>query len=334
MISSIEGLTRKYFWDLQRLCRRILPYSKIRDVSISTSSFEVKNRVIREYFNDFPFTNYKQNLSLARKTLVVHNVTANARTGIIWTNGRIFKESSVWPVIDLLQWEPTPIFPKSLSGEFILLPDNGYYHFLIEELPRFLDALNRDESSVVIYGSSSSYVADFLDLSNLCNRATYIPFPVKLSSLKFSEKSVGGIATIRDIGTIKKFIKSFVSEDFKNNASIFISRRKSGRELERGFEYYTVIERLMHSIGVLVVYLEDYTLQEQIRLIGGCHNLIGFHGAGLANLIWMKEESRVTEVIFERQTSHFEYLSAVSGHTYRKVNINQLIENPSMVLEY
>lgn len=331
--SSIEYLIRNAFWNFQRVVKRWLPYSKIKNVSISLNSKMSNVELVRDFQHELSFINYKQELLPARRLVKIENVVANSRTGVIWSNGRILKESTVWPVIDLLQWEPKPFMAKKLSGSFILLPDNGFYHFLIEELPRFLDAFTGNETSTVLYGSRSSYLMDFIKIANLANRASYLGFPVKVPSLFLSEKSLGGIATTRDIEKLKDFFRHFISKGIESEASIFISRRGSAKDFERGLKHYLEVERLMVSLGVLVIYLEDYSLQEQIQLVSNTQNLIGFHGAGLSNLIWMREKSRVVEVIYERQTAHFEHLSTLAGHEYVRMHINQLLDDPLSVLK-
>ncbi len=330
--SSLEHLIRNGVWNLQKARRRLLPYSKINDVSISLNSRMPNVEIIRDFPHEILFTNYKQELSPARRSVVLRNAIVNSRTGVVWSNGRILKESSVWSVIDLLRWEPKPLFAKRLSGNFVLLPDNGFYHFLIEELPRFLDALHEDATSTILYGSKSSYLIDFLKLADLTNSSAFASYPVCLSSLVLSEKSVGGISTNRDIGVLRTYFSQYLSTDLKTGRSIFISRKESVREHERGLKHYGEVEKLMESLGVLVVYLEDHKLEDQIRLISSARNLVGFHGAGLANLIWMPEGSRVVEIVFERQTSHFEHLSALAGHKYSKIHINQFLSNPSIAV--
>jgi hypothetical protein len=332
MLNSFRNFSLRLLWDLQRLYVRIKPYRKVRKVSLSARTLTADIHLVRRYRGDLRFLNYKQDLSLDRKVFVIVNVTANTRTGVVWKSGRILKESSVWSITDLLQWEPKPIYAKRVDGNCVLLPDNGYFHFLIEELPRFLDAISEDNSSTVVYGSNSPYIRDFIDLADLNSRARYIPFPVKFSSLKLCEKSLGGIASSRDIESLRAYFKNSAVDQLDDRQHLFISRRQSAKESERGLEYYQDVEKLVSGMGFSIVYLEDYTLQEQINMISVCKTLIGFHGAGLANLIWMDAGSRVIEVVHNRETSHFEYLSEIAGHVYQKVNMTQLLAEPSLIL--
>ncbi len=70
------------------------------------------------------------------------------------------------------------------------------------------------------------------------------------------------------------------------------------------------------------IQLEEMNFSEQIQCFDSAIMVIGQHGAGLSNIIWMKQSSTVVEIGFESK-DHFRILSKVMRHTYISVNQNE-----------
>lgn len=124
--------------------------------------------------------------------LRIKDVCLNPKTGIAWYKKFIKEESSNWPIDKLLLWEPIPFLCQSLDYKVVNLPDNGFYHFLIEYLPRFLEIYEKNSSLVTVIGSESRYVLEVLDFLNITNYVSSFS-PIKCRELLLSEKSMGGI---------------------------------------------------------------------------------------------------------------------------------------------
>ena len=75
-----------------------------------------------------------------------------------------------------------------------------------------------------------------------------------------------------------------------------------------------------------VVYLEELSLIEQISLVKNARVLAGFHGAGLANIVWNTKKCKVIEISESRITSHFSHISSICKHDYRFVKASELIK--------
>jgi capsular polysaccharide biosynthesis protein len=247
----------------------------------------------------------------------------NTKSGVIWFQNKIVEESTVWQISDLIIWEPKPILKKRLVGGFNNLPDNGFYHFLIEDLPRFLDTTNLTTGLTTIYGSKSSYVQDTFKILNNTKTA-YFDYPVLCEKLVISEKTLGGIFTQFDHEKLLNF-----SKDIKpklTNKNIFISRKNRLKDIEsRGLQYINEIELLFAKNSFEVVFLEDLSLIDQISIVKNAHIIAGFHGAGLANMVWSKNKYKVIEISESRVTSHFEHLAAICNHEYRFVKASELV---------
>jgi len=75
---------------------------------------------------------------------------------------------------------------------------------------------------------------------------------------------------------------------------IFISRRNCGT---RTLENEAQVERLLHARGFETHLMERYTLAQQARLIREAETIVATHGAGLANLMFARPNTRIIEIV-------------------------------------
>lgn len=66
----------------------------------------------------------------------------------------------------------------------------------------------------------------------------------------------------------------------------------------------------------LNVALETISFAEQVRLFHSAALIIGQHGAGLANCLWMQRGGHVVEIHNQPKLAHFRILSHLMGHHY------------------
>ena len=76
-----------------------------------------------------------------------------------------------------------------------------------------------------------------------------------------------------------------------SNAKSFINRRKRRLKNEDKVQEYLISE------GFLIVNLEELTLDEQVSLFSTASVVIGFHGAGLANIIFCNTNINIVEIV-------------------------------------
>jgi hypothetical protein len=307
---------RKFFWNIQKLKVRILYFLFQNYFQISTrqeASDSIKILVTTNvnvglnHYKNLPGTNF-------RRVLEISNSILNPKTGILWLNKKLIKESSYWDIKDLQKWEPYSFFPKKLDGSHTFLPDNGFFHLLIEDLPRYIEANNFAPNLATITGSHASYITDILKIINPKNYIT-INVPVKVDSIILSEKISGQIFSKHDLQLLRDTF--YFNLKPKQNRDVFISRRdKIGSKFkQRGIDNRLQLEEIFSSFRFEIVYLEDLSMIEQIALISGSERIAGFHGAGLANIIWANS-ARIIEITKTRKTRHFEHLSEVCSHDY------------------
>ena len=317
----------------QKFFRRYLTLAFIHNLSISFRKSQFNHTFIHATSNELlEFNTYKSDINHHRTTFEVKNAILNTKSGVIWFESKIVEESTVWRISDLILWEPKPILKKKLTGSFNNLPDNGYFHFLVEDLPRFLDTTDLNLNLTTIYGSKSSYILESLNiLKNTKN--VYFNYPVLCEKLVISEKTSGGIFTQSDHEKLLNFSKNI--EPKMNNKNVFVTRKNRLKGMEsRGIQYIDEIESLFARNSFEVIAFEELSLVDQISTIKNAQVVAGFHGAGLANIVWSKNKCKVVEISESRITNHFKHLASICKHEYRYVKASELVNYSKNEFEF
>lgn len=175
----------------------------------------------------------------------------------------------------------------------------NYHHFLADVLPTWFLVKNEkliSESSPLIlpeYYLNYPYIIQALNILN-------IPIEVVPTHI---------IASIEDViifkaprishfnpllfNDLRSFLfKEFPSSGSKLNERIFISRAKASR---RKITNEDLVVQCLLKYGFRILHTEDLSLLDQIEIFRSCKILVGMHGAGLSNMIFMPDGSKVLE---------------------------------------
>jgi hypothetical protein len=326
VLMTLLKRTRRLCWVCQKFARRFFAILDKLDGVIQLNQAVHKDRedlqVARITEELIGRRNYKQ-ISEFRAIFDIRNPTLNPKTGVAWLHKEIIAESSIWHPTELKKFEPRPLFPENVNEAVVVLPDNGYFHFLTEELPRYLEVTAHFPNLLSAYSSSSSkYVSEVLQACEV--RAKAFDTPIRVQKLLLSEKIKGGLMTASDLAILKNFRERFPVSDFIES-KIFIYRSDpagSSRYTQRGLEKQKVFMDRLISEGFQIVKLEDMSFRDQIRMFSQAGHVAGFHGAGLANQIWMPPGGKVTEYVGTRRTQHFRHLARLAGHDYTEESIS------------
>lgn len=230
----------------------------------------------------------------------------------------------------LLLWNTITCNVVKLNGRYISPTDNwthGYYHWLVEVLPRTL-VLSRE-------GSTSSVIVtnNFKDFPYIKDSLTAIGMTVRyLSNDKVyrpSEVVYGGKSSMTgnplpdEVNLVRSRLHQYLDDAAPSPSlqssftHIWISRSKAPRR--RLANEQALFPRL-GQYGFTVVHLEDYTFSEQIYIFRQALVVVGLHGAGLANMIAMEKGSLLCEIrIFDddKNNCYFSLASALAiRYTY------------------
>ena len=310
-------------WLWQRFVRRTIGIAKINKPSISINQVEMSVVAVGISLRDKRvLIDYKKPLNAHSEIIKLHNPILNPKTGVIWIKKQILEESTVYPVSKLLKWEPSPFFYQKVSNTSINLPDNGFYHFVIEDLPRFYEASKNHRFNQVVIGLKTKYITDTLNFLRIENFIVK-KHPIRCDSLIFNEKNIGGIFSKFDHSMLLEFSNEIKPTD--SDQILFIDRKnKQKGYFDRGIEYADIIASKFEKFNILKVYLEDLSFIEQISLIKSAKLVIGFHGAGLANIVWIDHPVKIFEITEERIMANFEHISSVCGHEYTMLKASKL----------
>ncbi len=319
-------IRRNLIWVIQKSLLYLIYILKIRNREISARKVQLNSINVLDASDELIGIDHYKILPGReyRKILEISHSILNPKTGVVRVKKDILKESSLWDHSDLVNWEPNPMFYKKISGNYSILPDNGYYHFLIEDLPRFIEVNKTVKNCRTIAGSNASYLTQALDFLNPNNYSIFLS-PVKVEKIFLSEKNAKVLFSVNDLNLIKE---AFLPHIKVGNKSIFISRKDlRGKKFDsRGINSKEVIERVFLENGFDIIYFEDLSLLEQVATSSGAKNIAGFHGAGLANIVWAAPNSNIIEVSNTRITRHFEHVSEICSHKYSLFSTAQSIE--------
>lgn len=214
--------------------------------------------------------------------------------------GQFIAESSSWLALrQFYSWpQPHVRVPGSrLTGEFIFFPSNGYYHWLIEDLPVFLKSLAvAPKAKVLVPGNAASYVREVLRL--LDNEMVEISSPVRVERLVMTAKT-GGMGSPMagltphpaDVAILREFFAGHITPGC-GDRKLYLSRvgqkRSPANELD--------VQSDMEKHGLVVFDGTGMSLLAQIAMFSSARQLIGMHGAALSNIVWAPESVDVCEI--------------------------------------
>lgn len=140
--------------------------------------------------------------------------------------------------------------------------------------------------------SNKKYIS-IKDIYVVDEKTNYVPISVN------NKYDIFNIVNIIDKPLFIKFkneiIKNFDLQYSSNNSNITFILRKKLRVIENIEETKKMISQIIKK-KINFIFLEDYTIKEQLKIILDSNTLIGVHGAGLIWGFFMKEKSKLIEL--------------------------------------
>jgi len=239
-----------------------------------------------------------------RHVYQLKDVIVNPRTGACSADVHFFQESFGSLRRCLLE-KPFPASGTVLhfQGPATCIHATGYYHFLLEEVPRLLWTLDHfPDVKVCLADSAPQFCRDILDL--MVERGITKGYEtIKSDSLFKIEEYVftqaeaySGFVHSADLSLLVKIISGGASQAANPNPKIYISRKN----VARSFDNETEIEENLRNRGFEVVHSENLAFSDQVALFRSASMVVAGHGAGLANLVWSQPDTRVVELFSPR----------------------------------
>src|ERR1700687_1647079 len=248
------------------------------------------------------------------------------------SNGQFIAESSSWLALrQFYDWpQPKIRVPTSkLRGEFIFLPSNGYYHWLIEDLPVFLKSMAvAPRAQVILSRNAASYVREVTGLIE--NDIILVSSPVRVERLVMTAKTAGMGSPLTgltphpvDVAILREFFSKY-HQPRSRDRKLYLSRvgQKRSPANECDLQFDTEKQGFVRFDGTGV------SLLSQIALFSSARQLIGLHGAAFANIVWAPEGVDVCEIFSSGyMPSCYSALTAIRAGRYTPVSYTAGAEN-------
>jgi capsular polysaccharide biosynthesis protein len=212
--------------------------------------------------------------------------------------------------------------PYEVITKGIWIKDNwswGYFHWITDALTRLIASEDYMDSHLVILPKEFEkihYITQSLEMLNY--KAKYYNLSKRLHVKELllpSHTAPVGNYNKEVINKVRERFFDIGNTDATPLKRIFISRQKARfRKISNENELMIVLE----SFGFEIHFFEDYPFTKQVNLMKKTSHLIGMHGAGLTNMLFMPLNGKVLE-LRNKDDAHnncFFTLASDLGHDY------------------
>lgn len=192
-----------------------------------------------------------------------------------------------------------------------------YFHWFTDALPRLIASEKYLNNHVILIPKKIEkkyrYIKESLSYFKI-NYFFYETKKIKINNLILpSHTSLTGNYNSSLINNVRdRFIDCNI---VTANKRIFLSRRKARmRKIINENEVIDILLKYDFEIHIF----EDYSLKRQIEIMQNTKILVGLHGGGLTNMLFMPREGKVLELRNMNDTSHNCFFSLASdlNHYY------------------
>lgn len=188
-----------------------------------------------------------------------------------------------------------------------------YFHWLTDALPRLITVREHFGTHPVILPLSykqKPYIRQSLALLNFeiyyYNQKKRLQVNKLFTATHTAETGNFNAEVINKLRA--SFVKDFLPKEAKRK--IYISREKA---LKRTITNENQVQKLLLACGYEIHFFENYEMRKQIELMMETDIVIGLHGAGLTNILFMAGGSKILELRNEGDNHNNCYYSMASA---------------------
>ena len=177
---------------------------------------------------------------------------------------------------------------------------HNYYHFFVDFFAPFLFFIQKNNLNIentFLHPNKFKHKFKFEYNSILKELGINQGFE-NMEIIHFDNKKVD----TETIPYLIRFIDEYkVSRLIKKETTkkiVFIKRRKEKRSIINEEQLIKELKN-RYTYEVFDVYFEDLSFVDQVNIVCGCNLLVGCHGAGFTNLLFMNENSNVLDLVPE-----------------------------------
>jgi hypothetical protein len=259
--------------------------------------------------------------SQSKKVFRVRDVTLDLISGYAFDARRRFlADTSSYNVAhSFLRFPARPHRPRRKAilpdgRDYAYLTAEAYYHWVIEDVPAYLQAKAAAPNAVTIVRRNPPARVKSL-LALLGEPFVEAPLNVGMSNFVFASKGASLVPNPVDVATLHSFRDSLTlpASDVRK---LYVSRRTDGRFPDNEAD----VESVLTTHGFDIVNLTGMPLDAQMALFANADVVVGTHGAGLANLVWCREaKTKVVEIMRWGQPDCFEHLAKIADLDYVRI---------------
>jgi capsular polysaccharide biosynthesis protein len=239
---------------------------------------------------------------------------------------------------------------------------SGYYHWLLEGVPRILDLIDDGvdfdkyplilpplemfhREALEVLGISIDTQVVTVDKGDWCHvRHCIFPtanFPFAAPEIDDPSGQPDGALLRRIRERLLERLPKLTVESTSATKRLYISRRKATKR-KFTIQTETAVRSILEAEGFQSVCLEDLPWAEQVLLVSSAEFIVGLHGAGLANILFAKAKSLIEfQNPFEAR-SYFasmareldmNYAYIVGGLEGHAINFDNITIDPRMLTD-
>lgn len=216
---------------------------------------------------------------------------------------------------------------KTINHAIVSIDPRGEntYHWLCENLPDILQArfhaIKHDiKPSSIITSKSPRLAKEYLRLCGINepiieseDHHFALERPV-IRSKHFYKQETHLSTNIRSVRQALDHTYRSIDEKIHQSQKIFIERREGSPNFPMARHRRIYPQAQLHAhlrkLGFEIIYLEDYSVTEQIKVCRNAKVISGMHGAGLTNIIHSRAETQLIEITHPNSTAnHFKEIA-------------------------
>ena len=221
---------------------------------------------------------------------------------------------------------------------------NNYYHWLIDVLPKILileDQIKKNKiKNILVPNYEKRYQIESLSCFFKKNDTNFI----NLSQNKFLQFDNVIFCTnnsnfeFYNYDLLKKFknkilkyikLKKIKAKyDYKK---IYIDRFDANKKKNRFLANEKKLKNKLKKEGFKFITLSNYSFFEQVLIFNNAKLIVGLHGAGLANILFVKKSTKIIELTNSEWPDMYYKLSKCLNLNYNKIICNKVNKNSNII---
>lgn len=203
----------------------------------------------------------------------------------------------------------------------------NYYHWICESIFRLWMVREQIDKFVLVlpeYYKNADFIMGSLEPFNIKN-IFYIPDGMSLMVKNLCLPQIKQVCDSYDSNQLKEvssFYRNYVLFEkkalFEQTDRLYVSRELASR---RTVINETEIQAIVKKHGFTIFHPENFTFLEQVAVFSQVKYLVGTHGSGLTNLLFMQENTSVLE-LHKSKTNELDHPSPLFWYMAHALEIN------------